>query len=491
MTDKKHDMQKMFRRCGFDLSPRQLEQFDILHGLLEKHTESLDLTRLTSFPDIVIKHFIDSIYITKYVALPSPLLDIGTGAGFPGIPLKILDPGLTLVLSEPRKKRARFLELAVRELGLSDVEVYPHMVTGRSFFSVKGVITRALESIDKTLSRVNHFLPRGGIIIFMKGPGAGDDSRELSPENRLAYSLETTERYTLPDTDFRRHIIVYAKETSSTRKTYSILKDLSATAGTAITSKENRTYKDLKKLTEVDGVRKSGTALVSGKKIIAEIMNRGRVPGRVLILHDGYSEDDDEMNRRIGEFEDSGSLLILKKSLYNEIDLFNTRSPLLVAEIPELKEWDMDVGPGCTLLIPFQDPVNVGSAIRSAAGFSVKKIIILKEAANPYHPKSVRASAGSVFGAGIMTGPSLYELPDMLGSAMKAVVALDTSGEPLAGFRFPERFLLLPGIEGPGLPPALKNRSVSIPLNAAVESLNAPVALSIALYEWSRQSPSN
>jgi len=284
---------------------------------------------------------------------------------------------------------------------------------------------------------------------------------------------------------------VYVKESAVTSKTYAILKDLTATAGTPISSAENKNFKKLKRLSSGEGIRKSGSLLISGKKIIKEVLSRRNIPVREMIVHDGYTEDDDAMNSFINEFAGRDSLLVMKKSLFNEIDQFNTRGPLLAADLPDIREWNLDMGPGCTLLIPFQDPANVGSAIRSAAGFGVEKIIMLKEAASPYHPKSIRASAGTVFYASLEKGPSLYDLPDLFQRRLSNVVALDKGGTPLASFKFPARFILLPGIEGPGLPEALKAQSVSIPLSSDVESLNATAALSIALYEWSRQSPSN
>jgi 16S rRNA (guanine(527)-N(7))-methyltransferase RsmG len=482
---------EIFRMSGFELTTRQIDQFGAYYDLLMEQNEALDLTRLKTFEDIVVKHFIDSIYFTEYVELPSPLMDIGSGAGFPGIPLKIYIPGLDVILAEPRKKRASFLEETARALRLSGVRVYPHMVTGLTDFPVQGVITRALEPVDETLARVLHFLPRGGKAIFMKGPEADTDLDGISKDNRSAYTMELDRHYTLPLTDYERRIIVFKKETGETRKTYAILKDLTATMGTAVTSGENKKFKELKKLSTGEGIRKSGSILVSGKKIISEIAKRGDIPVRELVLCDGSVEDDAAMNAIIRDFAGRGSLLVLKKALYNELDQFNTRGPLLAAGVPEMKAWDLGIGPGCTLLIPFQDPVNVGSAIRSAVGFNVGKIVMLKEAANPFHPKSVRTSAGTVFSAHLERGPSLYELPALLADRMAAVISLDAEGTPLASFSFPGQFLLLPGIEGPGLPETLKTRAVSIPLNKAVESLNGPVALSIALYELSRHSPSN
>jgi 16S rRNA (guanine527-N7)-methyltransferase len=491
MTLKNENMYDIFSRNGFELTPRQLNQFGAYYELLMEYNASLDLTRLTSFEDIVVKHFIDSIYFTEYVEIPSPLIDIGSGAGFPGIPLKIFIPGLRIILSEPRKKRASFLEMVVQKLRLTGVQIYPHMVTGLSDFIVQGAITRALEPIDETLSRVSHFLPRGGRVIFMKGPYADSDLRELSEGNISSYSLESDLGYRLPFTEYERRIIVYVKESAATSKTYAILKDLTATTGTAISSAENKKFKELRRLSSGEGIRKSGLLLISGKKIITEILNRRNIPVRELILYDGYTEDDDAMNSFIKEFAGRDSLLVMKKGLFNDIDQFNTRGPLLAADVPEIREWGLDMGPGCTLLIPFQDPANVGSAIRSAVGFGVEKIIMLKEAANPYHPKSIRASSGAVFCAAMEKGPSLYDLPELFKRRLSGVVALDKGGTPLVSFKFPARFILLPGMEGPGLPEPLKIQAVSIPLNSEVESLNATAALSIALYEWSRQSPSN
>ncbi len=484
-------LQGFFEQSGIHLSPQQLDQFSLYYELLIAHNDALDLTRLRSLQDVAIKHFVDSVYFTEFVELPSPLIDIGSGAGFPGIPLKIYMPGLEIILSEPRKKRASFLEMAAKELRLGGLSVYPHMVTLLTDFPVRCAITRALEPIDDTLSRVRHFLPDGGKVIFMKGPGADVDLDGIGAHNSSAYSLESDRHYTLPRTDYERRIIVFKKESGPARKTYAILKDLTATAGAAVTSSENRSFRELKRLAAGDTMKKRSMVLVSGRKIIAEIAKARGTVAMQMIVRDGHEEEDAEMNALIGEFAGRSSLLVLKKSLFNEVDPFNTAGPLMTVGMPEMKRWDLTSGPGCTLLLPFQDPSNVGAAIRSAAGFGVETIVMLKEAAHPFHPKSIRASAGYVFNARIETGPSIHELGKIMDEGGAQIVTLDSGGTPLSTFAFPDRFLLIPGIEGPGLPGPLKARAVSIPLGSGVESLNAPVALSIALYEWRRQSPSN
>jgi 16S rRNA (guanine527-N7)-methyltransferase len=109
------------------------------------------------------------------VELPSPLLDIGTGCGFPGVPLKIAHPDLEVVLAEKRQKLIRFLNILCSTLQLAGLEIYPHNV-GRQFRRpIRGVVTRALESMSGTLRRVYYFLPPGGKVFFMKGLSGADE----------------------------------------------------------------------------------------------------------------------------------------------------------------------------------------------------------------------------------------------------------------------------------------------------------------------------
>jgi len=201
-----------------------------------------------------------------------------------------------------------------------------------------------------------------------------------------------------------------------------------------------------------------------------------------LVLFDGLREDDDALNALIASFAERGRLYVLKKSLYNELDVSGTGGLLLVVRLPELGEWDGSAAEGCTLLVPFQDPANAGAVIRSAAAFGVERVVMLREAVNPFHPRCVRASGGAVFGVTLLRGPSIGELSRFREEKGFDLVALDRAGEPIADFRFPGGFALLAGVEGPGLPDALRASAVSIPIEGGVESLNAAVAASIALY---------
>jgi RNA methyltransferase, TrmH family len=138
--------------------------------------------------------------------------------------------------------------------------------------------------------------------------------------------------------------------------------------------------------------------------------------------------------------------------------------------------------PGCSLLVPFQDPENIGAVIRSAAAFGVSQVILLSESAHPYHPKALRASGGVVPHVHLRQGPSLNDLPQNL-----PVLALSAEGTDLGAVEFPAAFGFLLGLEGQGLPDGWRPAAVRIPIQPQVESLNAAAAAAVALYEWARR----
>jgi len=480
-------IKKYFEEAKITLSEQQIRQFSLYYKLIVENNDDNDLTRIKGEDQFVIKHFIDSVYYTKFLTLPESIVDIGTGAGFPGIPLKIMNPEIHLILAEQRSRRVEFLKLAVKELRLTGVEFYAHKVTEKSFFNVRGVVTRALEDAPETLSRVEHFLPEGGMVIFLKGPDATGDILSLSESNKNNYTLELDKSYNLPGTDFSRRILLFRKGKDTFRKIYKVMKNETDTPGIAITSEDNKTYKEIKRLAVGEGIKKLGSVAIAGKKIISDYIARKGYSDHKLLLPDDYSETSREFDLIISRFRSDGSLYILKKSLYNELDFSTGKTPILIAPLPEINEWNGLIDEGCTPVIPFQDPLNVGSAVRSAAGFGITKIILTSDAANPFHPKSVRASSGAVFEMEFMRGPALNEIFSIAEKSGIEILALDKNGRNISGIEFPSSFILIPGIEGPGLPDIYLNKSVSIPLSDKIESLNASVALSIFMYEWNRK----
>ncbi len=472
-------IKEYFEKASLYYTKEIISRFNQFLHLLLQYNTSHDLTRITSIDEIIIKHFVDSLFITKFITIPSPLLDIGTGAGFPGIPLAIVYPDKRFILAESRHKRTQFLSIVQNSLQLNNIEIYPHLVTEKSFFEVSGVITRAVESIDETLHRCHHFLQQGNIVLLMKGPSVDEENITLCD----SYSKIMDQPYTLPATSYKRRLIVYKKTDGIIKKTYFINKEGRSGDGLAITSGDNKRYRELKKI--ITDPRKCSMSTVVGKKIIKELVSSHPQLCRYIVLYDEYAETDTELMQIIADFGHQ-RIILLKKALFNEIDVLGNNHPILVIYVPPITPWNMDTQ-GLSLMIPFQDPVNVGAAIRSAVAFGVNNIIICKNAAYPFHPKAIRSSAGAVFHCTLWQGPPLYQhQPDFI-ELSYPIIALDLEGINIYDFTFPEDAVLLAGVEGQGLHSIKNCIRVTIPIQV-VESLNATVALSIALYEWHKQT---
>jgi 16S rRNA (guanine527-N7)-methyltransferase len=199
---------------GVALPATVLDKVWAYHQILRKNNHDLDLTRLIGFETIVQRHYADCLILHKMVKTwfggwPSPMVDIGTGAGFPGLMIKIASPETKLVLSEPRNVRVDYLNNTIQELGLKDIEVFGHKFTSKSFQQpLKGAITRAFEPIQKTLLRLEKSLQVGGLAMFMKGPGVDEELSAPIPAN---YKLVRDERYRIPKTTLDRAFVVFER----------------------------------------------------------------------------------------------------------------------------------------------------------------------------------------------------------------------------------------------------------------------------------------
>lgn len=539
----------LFERSGLRLSPAQLEQFWRFHELLRARNAELDLTRLHSFENMVLKLYVDSAIVATLVDLPSPLLDLGTGAGFPGIPLKIVRPDIHLVLAEAKPSRVEFLHEAVRHLGLQGVDIVSHRI-GRKFAGqVAGVITRAVEAMAETLHHVSAWLPLGGRVLFMKGPASQEDLEAMQSAFGTAYRITLDRRYSIPQTPHERRLIVVERiagspgtaaagedvtagadavaladvETAATGAGYDWdaeepvpdIDDLESQAAPFgppahdeaeaaaaaetlaeravprparrpaqrrlrdIESTTNPTFKQLLALHSGRGVRRTGLALVAGTRPVREVLRD--FPARcVAWVSDGAGPDPD-VPEHVAWYR-------MSRDLFRRVDTTGAGAPLLVVRVPDFPLWsDGDWPPGCTLFVPFQDPENVGAILRSAAAFGVARVVLLAEAANPFHPKSVRAAGGSaLLRLHFLRGPSIRSLE----VRQVPLLALSAVGRDIGHCRFPARFGLLPGLEGPGLPAPLQTpETLRIPMQPGIESLNAAAATAIALYLWRQQCP--
>ncbi|MCC8190694.1 MAG: 16S rRNA (guanine(527)-N(7))-methyltransferase RsmG [Planctomycetes bacterium] len=210
-------MSRLFARHSFAVTREQLDRFWIYYDLLRRHNASLDLTRIMGIEATVLKHFVDSAIILQWFTPQGPVLDIGSGPGFPGLPLAIMRPDCSFLLAESRGKRVGFLEEVVAALKLENVEIYPRSVREDSPLGddngrpVGDVVTRALETIPPTLERVRPIIRPGARAVFMKGPGCDEEVATARDLFAGAYALENDVHYHLPGTDQGRRLVIFKK----------------------------------------------------------------------------------------------------------------------------------------------------------------------------------------------------------------------------------------------------------------------------------------
>ena len=474
MTPGLASLTELLAGCGITLERGQLEQLWSYHRLLRSANADLNMTRIHNFENMVLKHYVDSLLVLRYVDLPSPLIDMGSGPGLPGIPLKIARPDVAMILAEPRGARAEFLEGVRDRLQLADLDVFAGKVNSKFPRQVQGVITRAVAAIPDTLTRVAACIEPGGRMIFMKGPDCDDEISAARTSHAGSFRLLADHHYQIPGTPHARRLVVYERLAGAAPDE----DETPAYAGhiREVASEANPTYKLAADLLTGRGIRKHGQALLAGGRIIAEVLEH--FPEQVEgYLSDSKGEPPPESSARVPWFR-------LSDPLFKTLDVAGTRSPLLLVRVPEFAVFSADDPwpDGCTLFVPFQDPENVGAVIRSAAAFGAARVVLLKEAAHPFHHKAARAAGPALFQVTIEQGPSIRDLRER----HAPLIALSSAGPDLRADPWPDRFGLIAGVEGPGLPEHLRAGTTRrIAMQPGVESLNAATAASIALYAWS------
>lgn len=202
-----HYLDELLKQENIILTQRQLEQIWKYHKLIRQNNKDHDLTRLIKFETMVTKHYIDCIMVTKLTDLSGPLLDIGTGAGFPGIPIKIMNPEIDITLAEHRPRRVDFLNLVIKELKLDCITTHPHKVISKSEIGpFNTIITRALETIPETLRRIEPLVEEKSKVIFMKGPNCSNEIGEAKFASPI-FNISDDIHYSISKVDKRRLVI--------------------------------------------------------------------------------------------------------------------------------------------------------------------------------------------------------------------------------------------------------------------------------------------
>lgn len=202
----------IFRNHEFgDFPHDQRRRLTEFYVLLMNHQLRDNVTRLVKFRDIAIKHFIDSLIVPRLCELKFPLLDVGTGPGFPGIPLKIAFPDKKIVLAEGVRRRVDFLKAVREEMGMKELDIIGRNIDEQFQLPMKGVITRAVELIPSTLKNISQCLEVGGQVYFMKGPNVDPEIAAAKRDWSEYFKLVADHDYVLPNSPHQRRLVIYEK----------------------------------------------------------------------------------------------------------------------------------------------------------------------------------------------------------------------------------------------------------------------------------------
>ena len=216
--------EKLFEKCP-ELVEEMQQQFEDYMKLLLEWNEKINLTAITEEDEIILKHFVDSLTICKYIKEGKSIVDVGTGAGFPGVPLKIAREDVKVTLVDSLNKRLLFLNDVIEKLALKDIETLHYRAEEfgqskkyRESFDI--ATSRAVANLSTLVEYLLPLVKVGGICICMKG---SELKEELENSKKaihiLGGEIQEMEEFCLPGTDIKRTIVI-VKKISSTPKKY-------------------------------------------------------------------------------------------------------------------------------------------------------------------------------------------------------------------------------------------------------------------------------
>ena len=214
------DMRDILKAALPQADETALDRFEIYHRLLAEWNEKMNLTAITDPREVVEKHFADSLAALPYLRPGMRVIDVGTGAGFPGVPLLIMEPNLELTLADSLQKRLTFLDVLLKELGLKAELVHGRAEDlgqdrrYRERFDI--ALSRAVASLPVLLELTTPFVKVGGSAIAYKG----DAAEELKSAKSAAFLLHVALRQTELVSPLGKRCLIFADKTAPTPKTY-------------------------------------------------------------------------------------------------------------------------------------------------------------------------------------------------------------------------------------------------------------------------------
>ncbi|HBA89602.1 MAG TPA: 16S rRNA (guanine(527)-N(7))-methyltransferase RsmG [Geobacter sp.] len=204
------------RELGLQLSSAQLASLDQFAEELKKWNRKINLTAITDDAGIAVKHLVDSLSLLKVVQGGGRLLDIGSGGGFPGIPVKVALPELEIVSVDAVVKKISFQKQAVRLLNLTNftpLHVRAETLAEDYAGSFDWVVSRAFSDIPSFVAMALPVLKDSGRIVAMKGKNAAEEVAAAAGDlARMGLKVESVQEFTLPGSGDARSLVVIAKE---------------------------------------------------------------------------------------------------------------------------------------------------------------------------------------------------------------------------------------------------------------------------------------
>ena len=202
---------------GIELSEEKLQKFNMYKELLKEWNKRINLTSILDDDDIAIKHFVDSLSIWKYIeGGRASLIDVGTGAGFPSIPVKIVRDDIDMVLLDSLDKRIKFLNDVTDKLGLENIKAVHKRAEElgvapeyREKFDY--ATARAVAPLPTLLEYCLPFVKKGGLFIAMKGSNVHEIDDSKNALKILGGEIVEINQFNLPDSDYKRNIIIIRK----------------------------------------------------------------------------------------------------------------------------------------------------------------------------------------------------------------------------------------------------------------------------------------
>lgn len=226
----KEEFLKQLKNHGLNLIATQIKQLDTYAAFLKEYNEKINLTAIVEYEEVLDKHFYDSLLGFFDLDMKGTLVDVGTGAGFPGVVLKICYPELKVVLVEPIKKRCVFLKELINKLDLKDIEVInergeDYSLNNREVYDF--VTARAVSNLSILIEVCGALVKKDGYFIALKGSNGLNEVKEASKAiKKMGFELKEVKEAELFDGSKRA--IAYLLKNTITPKTfprkYSIIK---------------------------------------------------------------------------------------------------------------------------------------------------------------------------------------------------------------------------------------------------------------------------